>query len=85
MDTHCYAGYTVSPFYDPMLAKLIVKGKDRPEAVARLQSALSEFHVGGIMTNIAYLRRLCATPEWIAGDFHTGFVPQWMAEHPAGA
>lgn len=85
MDTHCYAGYSVSPFYDPMLAKLIVKGKDRAEAVARLQSALHEFHVAGITTNIPYLRRLCATPEWIAGDFHTGFVPQWMAANPAGA
>ncbi len=80
MDTHCYAGFTVSPYYDPMLAKLIVVGKDRDEAVRRLQSALHEFHVGGIATNIPFLRRLCASPEWMAGDFSTAFVPQFLAE-----
>lgn len=80
MDTHCYAGFTVSPFYDPMLAKLIVVGRDRPDAVARMQSALHEFHVGGIATNIPFLRRLCASPQWVEGDFHTGFVPAFLAE-----
>ncbi len=80
MDTHCYAGFTVSPYYDPMLAKLIVVGKDRDEAVRRLQSALHEFHVGGIATNIPFLRRLCAAPEWMAGDFNTAFVPKFLAE-----
>lgn len=80
MDTHCYAGFTVSPYYDPMLAKLIVVGSDRADAVSRVQSALHEFHVGGIATNIPFLRRLCASPEWISGDFHTGFVPKFLAE-----
>ncbi len=80
MDTHCYAGYSVSPFYDPMLAKLIVFAPTREEAVARMQSALSEFHVGGIATNIPFLRRLCASPEWMAGDLHTGFVPRFLSE-----
>ena len=80
MDTHCYAGYSVSPFYDPMLAKLIVFAPSREDAVARMQSALSEFHVGGIATNIPFLRRLCASPEWMAGDFHTGFVPRFLSE-----
>jgi len=81
MDTHCYAGFTVSPYYDPMLAKLIVSAPTREEAVARLQSALSEFHVAGIETNIPFLRRLCASPGWMAGDFHTGYVPQFLAEN----
>lgn len=80
MDTHCYAGYTVSPFYDPMLAKLIVKGKDRKETVARLQSALAEFHVGGIQTNIPFLRRLVAHPDYVKGDVHTSWVGKFLAE-----
>ncbi len=80
MDTHCYAGYTVSPYYDPMLAKLIVVGKDRDEAVSRLLSALHEFHVGGIQTNIPFLRALCAAPDYRSGDIHTGFVPRFLAE-----
>ncbi|MFQ3588287.1 MAG: acetyl-CoA carboxylase biotin carboxylase subunit, partial [Fimbriimonadaceae bacterium] len=62
METHCYAGFTVSPYYDPMLAKLICVGKDRPEAVAKLQTALYEFEVEGITTNIPFLRRLVAHP-----------------------
>lgn len=84
MDTHCYAGFTVSPFYDPMLAKLIVVGRDRAEAVNRLQSALHEFHVGGIQTNIPFLRALCASPDYVSGDIHTGFVPRFLAEGGLG-
>jgi acetyl-CoA carboxylase biotin carboxylase subunit len=80
MDTHCYAGFTVSPFYDPMLAKLIVIGKDRAEAVARLQSALHEFEVEGIKTNIPFLRKLVAADDYVSGDFHTGWVPRWLTE-----
>ncbi|MEQ1932277.1 MAG: acetyl-CoA carboxylase biotin carboxylase subunit [Fimbriimonadaceae bacterium] len=80
MDTHCYAGFTVSPFYDPMLAKLIVVGKDRAEAVARLQSALHEFEVEGIKTNIPFLRKLVAADDYVSGDFHTGWVPRWLTE-----
>jgi acetyl-CoA carboxylase biotin carboxylase subunit len=75
METHCYAGFTVSPYYDPLLAKLIVVGKDREEAVQKLQAALEEFHVGGISTNIPFLRRLVVEPQWLANDFSTSFVP----------
>jgi acetyl-CoA carboxylase, biotin carboxylase subunit len=80
LDTHCYAGFSISPFYDPMIAKLICVGKDRDEAVRRLQSALHEFHVEGIATNIPFLRRLAAHPVYVAGDVHTGFVPRYMME-----
>ncbi len=80
METHCYAGYSVSPFYDPMLAKLIVKGNDRREAVAKLQCALEEFSVEGIATNIPFLRRLVQSPEYMAGNFNTGFVPRFLGE-----
>jgi len=79
METHCYAGFPVSPYYDPLLAKLIVRGKDRDEAVRKLRAALREFEVGGIATNIPFLRRLVDHPQWIAGDFDTGFVPGFLS------
>jgi acetyl-CoA carboxylase biotin carboxylase subunit len=84
MDTHCYAGFTVSPFYDPMLAKLIVTGKTREDAVKRLQSALHEFDVTGIQTNIPFLRKLIAHPNYQEGKFSTAFVPQFLAEAQNG-
>lgn len=84
MDTYCYAGITVSPYYDPMLAKLIVVGRDRAEAVARLQSALHEFHVGGIQTNIPFLRKLCAAPDFVSGDVDTSYVPRFLSEGGLG-
>lgn len=80
LDTHCYAGFSVSPFYDPLLAKLIVTGKTRVEAVARLRSALHEFHVGGIHTNIPFMRKLVAHPDYLTGEVSTAFVPRFLAE-----
>jgi acetyl-CoA carboxylase biotin carboxylase subunit len=84
MDTHVYAGFSVSPFYDPMIAKLIVRGRTREEAVRRLASALHEFHVGGITTNIPFLRRLVSHPAFASGDVDTGFVPRFLAEVGSG-
>lgn len=81
METHCYAGFTVSPYYDPLLAKLIVTGRDRAEAVKKLRAALREFEVGGIATNIPFLRRLVESPEWIKGEFDTGFVPRFLSSN----
>jgi len=80
METHCYAGFAVSPYYDPLLAKLIVTGRDRAEAVSKLKVALAEFEVSGIATNIPFLRRLVEHPQWVAGDFDTGFVPRFLSE-----
>lgn len=79
MESHCYAGLTVTPFYDPLLAKLIVRGDTRLEAVQKLQGALHEFEVEGIATNIPFLRRLAATPSYIDGNFDTGFIPKFLA------
>jgi acetyl-CoA carboxylase biotin carboxylase subunit len=79
VDTHCYAGFTVSPFYDPMIAKLIVAGRDRDEAVAKLRTALHEFEVEGIATNIPFLRRLVESEGYRTGQFDTGFVPRFLA------
>ncbi|MCE9558272.1 MAG: acetyl-CoA carboxylase biotin carboxylase subunit [Armatimonadetes bacterium] len=80
MDTHAYAGFTIGPYYDPMIAKLIVVGKDRDDAVARLQSALHEFDVEGIMTNIPFLRRLVEHPDYILGKVSTSFVGRFLQE-----
>lgn len=80
METHCYAGFTVSPYYDPMIAKLIVTANTREDAVRKLQTALHEFEVTGIATNIPFLRRLVAHPKYMAGDFTTAFVPAFLAE-----
>lgn len=85
LDTHVYAGFTVSPFYDPMIAKLIVKGRDRADAVNRLRVVLDEFHVEGIKTNIPFLRKLVRHPDYISGDISTAFVPQFMKELAAQA
>ncbi|CAN5419971.1 acetyl-CoA carboxylase biotin carboxylase subunit [soil metagenome] len=79
METHCYAGYGVSPYYDPMLAKLIVRGETRAEAVTKLQVALHEFDVTGVATNIPFLRRLCASEGFIKGEYDTGFVPRFLS------
>lgn len=79
MESHCYAGLTVTPYYDPLLAKLIVRGDTRLEAVQKLQGALHEFEVEGIATNIPFLRRLAATPSYIEGNFDTGFIPKFLA------
>jgi acetyl-CoA carboxylase biotin carboxylase subunit len=79
METHCYAGYSVSPYYDPMLAKLIVSAPTREEAVKKLQVALHEFDVTGVATNIPFLRRLVASNGYVKGEFDTGFVPRFLS------
>ncbi len=80
MDTHVYAGFMIYPFYDPMIAKLIVFGNNREEAVRRMQVALDEFDVEGIKTNIPFLRRLVRHPNYISGEISTAFVPEMFAE-----
>ncbi len=79
METHCYAGYAVSPFYDPMIAKLIVRGETREDAVAKLRTALHEFDIQGIKTNIPFLRRLVESEGFRTGQFDTGWVPRFLS------
>lgn len=83
MDTHIVTGSVVSPYYDPMIAKLIVMGRDRADAVNRLKVALDEFHVEGIQTNIPFLRRLVRHPDYMSGDVSTAFVGRILSESPA--
>ncbi|MBI3721007.1 MAG: acetyl-CoA carboxylase biotin carboxylase subunit, partial [Fimbriimonas ginsengisoli] len=85
IETHCYAGFSVSPYYDPLLGKLIVLGRDRDEAVRKLQAALEEFSIEGIATNLPFQRRLCAHPRFVSGEVDTSFVPAMLAEEARGA
>jgi acetyl-CoA carboxylase biotin carboxylase subunit len=73
-DSGVYAGYTVPNFYDPMISKLSVWAPTRKEAIARMKRALSEYVVKGITTNIRYLRAILEHPEFVSGDYDTGFL-----------
>jgi acetyl-CoA carboxylase biotin carboxylase subunit len=79
-DSGVFAGASVSPHYDPLLAKLAVWAPTREQALARLRRALGEYLVVGIETNLAFLERLLATPEIHAGNYDTGFVERRAAE-----
>jgi 3-methylcrotonyl-CoA carboxylase alpha subunit len=76
VDTGVAAGDEVTPYYDPMLAKLIVQGVDRDDAIARMRAALENFPVLGVTTNVAFLDALMAHPAFAAGDLHTGFLEE---------
>ena len=78
VDTHCYPGYVVPPFYDSLLAKLIVHGGDRDQAIDRTLSALDAFQVTGIDTNIPFLRHVIADPAYRAGEVNTRWIEQHM-------
>jgi acetyl-CoA carboxylase biotin carboxylase subunit len=74
VDTHAYAGYTVPPYYDSMICKVIVQGCDRAEAVRRMQIALESFVVQGVTTTIPFLARVMQDDHFQRGDVHTKFL-----------
>ena len=78
VDTHIYAGYVVPPYYDSLVAKLIVSGKTREEARIRAYHALEEFVIEGVHTTIPFLRKVLAHQDFVSGDFNTGFVEQFL-------
>ena len=78
VDTGVRQGDAITPDYDPMIAKLIVHGADRGDALRRMSAALDEYEVVGVQTNLALLRAVIADPEFAAGRFDTGFI----ARHP---
>ncbi|MEZ4366779.1 MAG: acetyl-CoA carboxylase biotin carboxylase subunit [Kofleriaceae bacterium] len=73
-DAGCYEGAVISPYYDPMISKLVVWGEDRAAAVARMRRALDEYCVRGIDTNLAFHRRCLRHPAFVAGAYDTGFI-----------
>src|SRR5262249_16358839 len=74
VDTHVHQGYSVPPFYDSLLAKLLVHGTDRTDAIARMLRALSEFTVGGLKTTIPFHQRVLADPTFVEGRADTTYV-----------
>jgi acetyl-CoA carboxylase, biotin carboxylase subunit len=80
VDTHVYAGYSVPPFYDSLLAKLIVHGNTREEALARMHNALGAFIIEGVHTTIPFLMEVLKTPVFAAGEAHTKFLEGYMEE-----
>ena len=74
VDTHVYAGYKIPPYYDSMIAKLIVRGKTRALAIRKMRRALDEFVIEGVKTTIPFHRQLMDDPRFLAGDFDTTFL-----------
>lgn len=74
VDTHCYHTFEISPFYDSMMAKLIIHGYDREHALHRAEAALGEFQIEGVETTLGFHQRLLANQSFRAGDVHTTWV-----------
>nr|BAH89748.1 acetyl-CoA carboxylase [uncultured bacterium] len=83
IDSHARPGYLVPPFYDSLVAKLIVHAGDRTEAIARMQAALDQFRVAGINTTIPFLKDVMAQPAYVEGKVNTtwleGVAKEFMA------
>ncbi|MBW8894355.1 MAG: acetyl/propionyl-CoA carboxylase subunit alpha, partial [Burkholderiales bacterium] len=79
VDTGVYEGGEIPMFYDSMIAKLIVHGKDRAEAIAKMREALNGFVIRGVSSNIPFQAALLAHPDFATGNFNTGFIAQQYA------
>lgn len=80
MDTYVYEGFKVAPVYDSLLGKVIVWGRDRLEAIARMRAALDELKVEGIKTTAPLLRLLLDNEDFVRGEIHNSFLEKWMQE-----
>jgi acetyl-CoA carboxylase, biotin carboxylase subunit len=85
MDSALYDGYRIPPYYDSLIAKLIVHGRDRPEALARLARALGELIVDGVDTTVPLFHDLLAEPAIRAGDYNIHWLEGWLREKYAKA
>ena len=82
LDTHVYAGYIIPPNYDSMIAKLITTAQTREEAIFKMKRALDEFVIEGIKTTIPFHRQLMDHPDYIAGNYTTKFMEDFVIESP---
>jgi len=80
VDTHCYTNYRIPPYYDSLIAKLIVHGTTREEAIFRMRRALDEFVIEGVKTTIPLAQRILDHPVFCEGKVHTGYVEEMLAE-----
>jgi acetyl-CoA carboxylase biotin carboxylase subunit len=78
VDTHAYAGYTIPPTYDSMIGKLIVRGKDRRDAIDRMNRALNEFMITGVKTTMSFQQAIMQDPNFRRGVYSTNFVEQLL-------
>jgi len=79
LDTHVYTGYRMPPYYDSLLAKVIISGNTREEAIVRAQHSLDSFVIEGISTTIGILSRITRDPHFVSGNVDTGFVARLLA------
>jgi acetyl-CoA carboxylase biotin carboxylase subunit len=80
MDSHVYTDYTIPPYYDSLIGKLIVWGSDRTAAVKRMKRALRECAITGLPTTISFHQKILETPEFLKGEVYTNFVEQMMQD-----
>ena len=79
LDSALYAGYSIPPYYDSLIGKLIVHGRDREECIARLKRSLGEMVVGGIDTTVPLFQKLLAEPDILSGDYDIHWLEKWAA------
>ncbi len=79
MDSALYSGYSIPPYYDSLIGKLIVHGRDRPEALARLSRALGELIIDGVETTVPLFDLLLAEPDIQSGDYNIHWLEKWLA------
>ena len=84
LDTHIYAGYEISPYYDSLIAKLIAYGRNRPEAIKIMQRALTEFYIAPIKTTIPFHLNLMENPLFLKGDISTHFIQEMLKVEQKG-
>lgn len=82
VDTHVYAGYQVSPYYDSMIAKVICRAQTREECILKMQRALDEFVIEGIETTVPFHKLLLRNEDFRKGNYHTGLMNTWKYEKP---
>jgi len=82
LDTHVYAGYTIPPNYDSMIAKLITTAQSREEAINKMKRALDEFVIEGIHTTIPFHRQLMDEPDFVQGNYTTAFMNDFEMREP---
>lgn len=80
VDSSCYSGYVIPPNYDSMIAKLIVKGRDRSEAIARAKRALREFHIGGVHSTIPFHLYMLEDPKFLSNNYTLLYIDELIAE-----
>jgi acetyl-CoA carboxylase biotin carboxylase subunit len=84
VDSHIYAGYTIPPYYDSMIAKLIITGNTREIAIARMKRALLEFKIEGIKTTIPFQHSILDNSDFKSGKYNIGWVEQFLQKQPKG-